>query len=63
MVPVLKRLKSVKKCLGRVIGYISEGEQELEKSAAVFRVSASFWENGVHDADKMMCGAEVPTQT
>ena len=26
----------------------AEGEQELEKRAAVFRTSASFWENGVH---------------
>ena len=51
MVPVLKSLKSVKKGLGRVKGCISEGEQELEKSAAVFCVSASFWENGVHEAD------------
>ena len=27
----------------------AEGEQELEKRAAVFRTSASFWENGVHE--------------
>ena len=27
----------------------AEGEQELEKPAAVFRTSASFWENGVHE--------------
>jgi len=27
----------------------SEGEQELEKRVAVFRISASFWENGVHE--------------
>ena len=27
----------------------SEGEQELEKRAAVFRTSASFWEDGVHE--------------
>ena len=26
----------------------AEGEQELEKRAAVFRTSASFWEDGVH---------------
>ena len=26
-----------------------EGEQELEKRAAVFRTSASFWEIGVHE--------------
>ena len=26
-----------------------EGEQELEKRAAVFRTSASFWEDGVHE--------------
>ena len=27
----------------------AEGEQELEKRAAIFRTSASFWENGVHE--------------
>ena len=27
----------------------AEGEQELEKRAAVFRTSASFWEDGVHE--------------
>ena len=27
----------------------AEGEQELEKRAAVFRTSASFWEIGVHE--------------
>ena len=27
----------------------AEGEQELEKRAAVFRTPASFWENGVHE--------------
>ena len=27
----------------------AEGERELEKRAAVFRTSASFWENGVHE--------------
>ena len=27
----------------------AEGEQELEKRAAVFRTSASFWENGVQE--------------
>ena len=27
----------------------AEGEQELEKCAAVFRTSASFWEDGVHE--------------
>ena len=27
----------------------AEGEQELEKRAAVFRTSALFWENGVHE--------------
>ena len=27
----------------------AEGEQELEKRAAVFRTSAQFWENGVHE--------------
>ena len=27
----------------------AEGEQELEKRAAFFRTSASFWENGVHE--------------
>eukprot|EP00434_Breviolum_minutum_P040628 symbB.v1.2.036109.t1/scaffold5020.1/size31765/1 len=27
----------------------AEGEQELEKRAAVFRISASFWEDGVHE--------------
>ena len=27
----------------------AEGEQELEKRAAVFHTSASFWENGVHE--------------
>ena len=27
----------------------AKGEQELEKRAAVFRTSASFWENGVHE--------------
>ena len=27
----------------------AEGEQELEKRAAVFRTSASFWENGMHE--------------
>ena len=27
----------------------AEGEQELEKRAAVFRTSPSFWENGVHE--------------
>ena len=27
----------------------AEGEQELEKRAAVFRTSPSFWENGAHD--------------
>ena len=27
----------------------AEGEQELEQRAAVFRTSASFWENGVHE--------------
>ena len=27
----------------------AEGEQGLEKRAAVFRTSASFWENGVHE--------------
>ena len=27
----------------------AEGEQELEKCAAVFRTSASFWENGAHE--------------
>ena len=27
----------------------AEGEQELEKRAAVFRTSASFWEVGVHE--------------
>ena len=35
----------------------AEGEQELEKRAAVFRTSASFWESG-----QMMCGARPPTQ-
>ena len=27
----------------------AEGKQELEKRAAVFRTSASFWEDGVHE--------------
>ena len=27
----------------------AEGEQELEKRAAIFRTSASFWEDGVHE--------------
>ena len=27
----------------------AEGERELEKRAAVFRTSASFWEVGVHE--------------
>ena len=27
----------------------AEGEQELEKRTAVFRISASFWEIGVHE--------------
>ena len=30
----------------------AEGEQELEKRAAVFRTSASFWEDGVHEWEK-----------
>ena len=29
----------------------AEGEQELEKRAAVFRTSASFWEIGVHERE------------
>ena len=29
----------------------AEGEQELERCAAVFRTSASFWENGVHEGE------------
>ena len=27
----------------------AEGEQELEKRAAVFRISASFWEDEIHE--------------
>ena len=30
----------------------AEGEQELEKRAAVFRTSASFWEDGVHEWER-----------
>ena len=33
---------------GRAVPH-EEGEQELEKRAAVFRTSASFWEIGVHE--------------
>ena len=51
MVPVVKSLNSVKKAVESVTNYISEGEQELEKRTAVFRISASFWENGVHEWD------------
>ena len=29
----------------------AEGEQELEKRAAVFRTSTSFWENGAHERE------------
>ena len=36
----------------------AEGEQELEKRAAVFRTSASECTSG----RQMMCGAEPPTQ-
>ena len=39
----------------------AEGEQELEKRAAVFRTSASFWEECT-SGRQMMCGAEPPTQ-
>ena len=41
------------------------GEQELEKRAAVFRTSASFWEDGVHEWETnniITCGAGPPMQ-
>ena len=43
----------------------AEGGQELEKRAAVFRTSASFWENDYIECTsgrQMMCGAGPPTQ-
>ena len=40
----------------------AEGEQELEKRAAVFRTSASFWRMECTSGRQMMCGAEPPTQ-
>ena len=40
----------------------AEGEQELEKRAAVFRTSASFWEDGVHEWETTTCGAGPPMQ-
>ena len=40
----------------------AEGEQELEKRAAVFRTSASFWGEWSARVGEMMCGAEPPTQ-
>ena len=39
---------------------IAEGEQELEKRAAVFRTSA--WRMECTSGRQMMCGAEPPTQ-
>ena len=42
----------------------AEGEQELEKRAAVFRIWASFWEDGVHEweTNNVRSRATLPMQ-
>ena len=40
----------------------AEGEQELEKRAAVFRTSASFWEDGVHEWETNNVRRRAPMQ-
>ena len=52
MVPVLKSLKSVKKNFGKSNRlYFGRRARAGEERCSLFPVSASFWENGVHEAD------------